>query len=70
MTGYLDAALRRMALPIRVVAAHSNISGTFGWAMQILGAPSWDLYEIPYRSPAEATAAYLALCRELDPTAS
>lgn len=68
--GYLDAALRRMALPIRVFClGEENRFPDPTWLMLVKRKQDLE-YWAGGTSPAEATASYLALCRELDPTAS
>lgn len=69
MTGYLDAALRRMRLPISIIPSRRF---NYWWIGAIKPEPNGDWIEIQQyaNSPAEATAAYLALCAELAPAAS
>lgn len=66
--GYLDAALRRMRLPIRVKAWRSHDNAAFLQIGKI--TPGGGHVAVTGYGHAEATAAYLTLCRELDPTAS
>lgn len=61
MTGYLDAALRRMALPIRVTYREDTDAWWVGSNVD---------NHAPYPTVGEAAEAYVRRARELDPTES